>query len=128
MVMQAVLVGAILLWAPAPKERKPIELTDAELIKRVREAVAKKATPALVEKMVGTEATIISTRAPDRYSLSRADIFPDGELEWVKNVKKYPVMIYWVRPVKSRECKIVGIVWDEKGNPRLFFGIVDSRG
>jgi hypothetical protein len=120
--------GAIagLLLAPVPTG--PTPTADEKLVKRVRDAVAKGASPALAEKIVGEKSNIDWSRDDHRGLFMRTDIDRDtSEKEWVANLKAHRTVLLWGRPVESRLAKIVGIAWDEKGNPKLLFGIILDR-
>jgi hypothetical protein len=118
------LLGGGLSFAPAPSTQKNSD-KDKKLIDAVKAAVAKGVAPADVDAVVGTKATLNTVRERDRGAFSRVDLVADDDnkpalpdrnsLRWVA---------YWVRSVKSKNPKVVGIYWPKEGKPRTFYGEV----
>ena len=116
-VVLAASVGAAPL-SPTPTE-------DAKLVAAVRAAVKKGLAPGKVEATVGRRATLNTFRKEDEGPFQRADIAADADLEpALPERKSLRWVAYWVRPVKSRNPKIVGLAWSKKGQAQLFFGEV----
>src|SRR5262249_26921793 len=98
---------------------------DARLVAAISAAAGKRITPDKVEAAVGTRATLNTFRKEDRLVLSHVDIVPDPDrqpplpasdtIRWVA---------YWIRPIGSRNPKVVGICWPKDGRPQVFFGEV----
>lgn len=111
-----------LSFAPAPSARND---SDKKLIDGVKAAATKGAAPTDVDAVVGTKSTLNTARARDRATFSRVDLVEDPDnkpalsardsLRWVAG---------WVRPVESKNPKVVGICWPKEGNLRVFYGEV----
>jgi hypothetical protein len=96
---------------------------DQKLVKAIQAAIEKELEPGKVESSVGTKATLNTIRKGDADTLSGADIVADrdagpamGDRDAISHVA------YWIRPVDSRNPRLVGIVWPKNGKPRIFFG------
>ena len=121
------LLAADLLFAAAASGLAGVDAegADAKLLAAVKAAADKGIGPDKIEAAVGTKATLNTRRAADRDAFSGADIAEDpgrkpalparDSLRWV---------VYWVRPVDSRNPKVVGVCWPKEGKPQLFYGEV----
>jgi hypothetical protein len=99
------------------------EEQDQKLVKAIKAAVKQEVEPGKVEASVGAKATLNTIRKGDVDTLAGTDIAADrdsrpalGERDAINHVA------YWVRPVESRNPRLVGIVWPKKGKPRIFYG------
>jgi hypothetical protein len=100
--------------------------TDDELlVKKIREAIAKNTAVDRVEEFVGVEAAINTLRDVDRRAFRRADYDDDPESpEKLPKIKQAKHVVYWVRLIGSKNPRVVGVLWTEKNEMKLFFGIV----
>lgn len=98
-------------------------MTDDELLDAIRAAVAAGASPENAEERVGTPALINTTRPRDRRLLEGADIGIDEESGVPPLPRGAHHVVYWLRPVESRNPRLAGIAWDESGVPVLFCGV-----
>ena len=97
---------------------------DAYLICKVREAVSRKLPPETIEIYVGMKATINTLIESDRLRvrfacISADDSRPPPALVWQKGAQ----FVYWVRPFKQVQPRVVGVVWDNKGVATIYFGV-----
>jgi hypothetical protein len=118
-------VACILAASDSAQEKGAGRTKDALLVAAVRAAAAKGLRPDKVEAVVGQRATLNTFRKQDVDSFQSADIAPDPNRKpALPERKTLRWAAYWVRPVESRNPKVVGIAWPKKGAPRLFFGEV----
>jgi hypothetical protein len=105
---------------------QPMKQTDDELlVKKIREAIAKNTAVDRVEEFVGVEAAINTLRDVDRRAFRRADYDDDPESpEKLPKIKQAKHVVYWVRLIGSKNPRVVGVLWTEKNEMKLFFGIV----
>ncbi len=98
------------------------EERDQKLIKAIKAAVEQEVEPGKVEASVGVKATINTSRKADADTFGRTDIAADRDSgPAMGNRDDISHVAYWVRPIDSRNPKLVGIVWPKKGKPRIFF-------
>jgi hypothetical protein len=102
---------------------------DKQLLTAVRAAVANNTKPAAIEKVVGLEAVINTTKQYHRLQLERKmDIARDADDEKngkpLPDFKKAKEVVFWIRPVGDKCPGIVGIVWDERDEMTVFFGVL----
>src|SRR5262249_37950351 len=101
---------------------------DEKLVKRVREAVDEKKPLETVEEFVNVKATIHTSRTRDRLILQRVASSRDPEEAGpIPLLRQAKAVVYWVRPLEAENPKIIGIVWDKKGQMELFYGIILPR-
>ena len=114
-----------------PSDKRPPEMraiapaSDADLVARVGSAVLRRVKLRRVEKVVGIPATLNTVKNGHREVLWRACIGPDPAkrkcgLDW----KAARDVVYWVRPVRSRNPRIVGVFWTRDGRCKRFFGVI----
>jgi hypothetical protein len=99
-------------------------IDDQMLIRSVANAAAQCLDPERVESAVGEAAWINTRRARDRSALNTADIGPDDPARPLPPLREARDVVYWGRPVRSRNPRIVGIAWDAQGGCEIFFGVV----
>ncbi len=105
------------------KERKRITLGDKQLMEAVKKALAEKVKPHEVERFVGARATISTLRKGERDALSAAKFEPDTKMGLPK-LRDAEQVVYWIRPVETRNPSLVGLVWSKGGAVELFTGFV----
>jgi hypothetical protein len=99
-------------------------MDDRTLIRSIANAAASCLDPALIESAVGEAAWINTRRAQDRFALNTANIGPDDPTRPLPPLREARDVVYWGRPVRSRNPRIVGIAWDTQGRCELCFGVV----
>jgi len=97
---------------------------DGRLVAKVREAVEKGIAIERVEEFVKAKATINSSRKEDVGTWYLVKIDLDPKESQIKNFQGVTSGVYWMRPVRTTEWRIVGIAWTEKKEMKLFFGVV----
>jgi hypothetical protein len=115
---------------PAEPDRETV-CEDAELVAAVKAAARRGVGPEAVERVVG-QRPVINTTRDDRAIFEAAHIDADVEGATAGKGKARPLpdydnvrhVIYWGRPVKARNPRMVGIAWDEDGTARVFFFVV----
>ena len=101
---------------------------DAKLVRSVESAVLKKIPPYEVEEFVGCEAEVNTRLNHGILELRMTNIAGDRpELDDPPGVHLASTVVYWPRPVQSKGRKVVGITWDEFGEPTLFVGTAIPR-
>jgi hypothetical protein len=109
----------------ATETRAIAPASDASLVARVGSAVLRRVKLRRVETVVGIPATLNTAKNGHWELLRRVCIGPDAakrgsSLDW----KTARDVVYWVRPVRSRNPRIVGIVWTRDSGSKRFFGII----
>ena len=125
-VFWALLAAALLLASALPASAgMDAESADSKLLAAVKAAAEKGIEPGKIEAAVGTKATLNTLREVDRDAFSRADIAEDpGRKPALPARDSLRCVVYWVRPIDSKNPKIVGVCWPKEGRPRLFYGEV----
>jgi hypothetical protein len=119
-----ILCGFLLAVSGQAQEKDDTKLKDEKLIASLKAALKQEIEADKVEAAVG-RAALNTVRRQDRDTFSRADIAPDPDSgPALPDRETIRYVAYWVRPVESRNPKIVGIVWPNKGKPHVFFGEV----
>jgi hypothetical protein len=98
--------------------------TDDELIDAVRRAAQARLTPDAAEAAVG-EAVVNTSRNLPLEALRRVDLIADEasgqktlSLEGARDV------VYWERPLESKDPRMVGLIWRADDSVEVFFGVV----
>jgi len=99
-------------------------LSDTELVARVTKAATGDITPERVEDAVGERAWINTTRPNDRLALRMADISSDDPANRLPSLHAAREVVYWGRPIRSVNPRIVGIAWPVNGPAEIFFGVL----
>jgi hypothetical protein len=102
---------------------------DVVLERIVRQVVRQRIGISRAEEFVGKKATLNTSRNSDeRDALHFFDIVGDIEKnEVIPDLENSSSVIFWVRPVDSDYPKIIGIVWDKKKPPQVFWGVIPDR-
>jgi hypothetical protein len=108
---------------------------DGRLVDRVFQAVDLQLPPHRAESFVGKEATLNTLRGQqDRDALLLATIVEDERTGGGKNLAllkgglldgRVRHALYWIRPRSTGpDPRLIGILWTEEGEARVFFGVV----
>jgi hypothetical protein len=120
--------GLLLAVAGQAQEKDDAKRKDEKLIASIKAALKQEIEADKVEAAVG-RAALNTVREQDRDTFSLADIATDSDSgPALPDRETIRYVVYWVRPGESRNPKIVGIVWPNKGKPQVFFGEVLPRG
>jgi hypothetical protein len=118
-------IACLIAVCGSAQEAKDSKAKDTELLDAIKAAADKETQPEKVEAVVGRKATVNTIRKADRDVLSIANIAEDPERKPVLPRGEAPKWVaYWVRRIDTRNPKIVGIFWPEKGKPQVFYGEV----
>ena|SRR6266540_1039632 len=99
---------------------------DEQLVTKIREAISQQTKIEDVETFVGVKATVNTSRTRGRDGLP--DFLDDPqEVDQIPNLREAKDFVYWVRPIESKPTRIVGILWNDKNEMKLFFGIVRKK-
>jgi hypothetical protein len=106
-------------------ERSLTSPEDRALVQKARLAASRNVAPEAVEDFVGARATL-STLRDQREIMKRASFVGDPDApEPLLDFADAKQAVYWVRPAEARQGpKLVGILWDEQGQAKLFYGVV----
>jgi hypothetical protein len=132
-----VYLAVALLGCPGGRASGPAEpdaamvCPDAELVAAVKRAAWLGLGPEATERFVGRRAVINTTR-DDPVIIKAANLDADVEGPTTQEGKARPLpdfnkvrhVVYWGRPLKARNPRMVGIAWDEDGTARVFFFVV----
>jgi hypothetical protein len=111
--------------ADPTKDERMRKAQDKELVAKVRRAFLTAPRPTTVESVVGIRAAINTTRPFEQLRFFGGDFEDDkDENQKIPDLRKMRHVVYWVRPIKNKSPKIVGICWDRLGKPIFFFGLV----
>lgn len=107
-------------------DRKPIKPDeDQRLVRRVTDAVGQQIDIADIEQFVGSAATFTTHEPGNNPPLTRiafaSDPITNGAPFDPKDVRD---CVFWARPVKSDDFRVVGVIWTTKGKIKLFFATI----
>lgn len=98
---------------------------DDELITRVRAAVAAGDAPETLAARIGRKPAIDTTAGQPIALLRRVDLVPDpdhpGEVFTLEGAR---AVVYWIRPIQTKDPRVVGVQVGADGKPHAFFGVV----
>jgi len=129
---QAALLAFLVMAAPGRrpisthKELIPIENErDANLVHAVERAVAKKIEPLEVETFVGSKVAVNTMKG--NLALEFIDIVPENPEDDPPPVHSASNVVFWLRPIEGKARRVVGITWDDEGEPTIFSGFAIHR-
>jgi hypothetical protein len=106
---------------------EPVDPEDEWLIATVIAGVNRGATAEQLEQLVGLAPAVSTLRPGERGRLRWTRLELDGERPnecSLEQVKEADQVVFWVRPINSRNPKCVGVAWREGGRAHVFFGVI----
>jgi hypothetical protein len=98
--------------------------TDAELIEAVRRVAQARLTPDAAEAAVG-EAAVNTSRNLSLAALRRTNLIADeASSQQTLSLEGARDVVYWERPLESKDPRMVGLIWRADGAVEVFFGVV----
>jgi len=123
---QAAAFGLITLASDC-RVNKKMKTNDDTLVDGILQIVATKGNeidPGNIEEIVGLRAKINTKRPKDKLFYLRANIILDTvRSNQIKRLDEVCDVVYWERPVQSLNPRLIGIGWNKKKQPKVFFGI-----
>ena len=95
------------------------------LTTRLETAVKENIPPGQIAEFVCTPPTVITTSENGRMMLNSADILPDEERgDMAINFANAKEVAYWVVDDKGEFVKIVGLMWLDNSEMKIFHGLI----
>jgi hypothetical protein len=114
----------LLAWSSSGNRSKTLT-EDEHLVMEVRRAVQDKVPGESIESTVRIKPSMSSLRAMERSALLRTDVMADPDRqEGVPYFSKMQNVVYWIRPTRSEDPRVIGIAWTHAGESNVFFGIL----
>jgi hypothetical protein len=111
-----------------------LDTPDGRLVDRVLQVADLQLRPNQAESFVGAEATLNTLRGTlDRDALLHANIVADERTGGGENLAllygglhdgRVRHALYWVRATEAKNPRLVGVLWTNEGEARVFFGVV----
>jgi hypothetical protein len=116
------------VWRPEQMTQRTQNLTDERLAELVEDAVGKKTAPENVAAVVGIPPKYKTFRLGGevifRGVLIEDDTAEEACLPILRNVTD---VVFWIRPIRSENPRVIGIAWGKDGSCRLFRGVLFPR-